>query len=429
MEVAQGASLFTDRFKAAFNDKPALWIDVARVWAIIATIGVLYSPTVASVALVTTYVAFVASGQAVARLRRISERPSVHWGLAFVVIVLIGVTYASVPWSDRWIDVFKWRTILWFLVVLSVFDEERWKVRLIVAFVVVTAMGLVASFITATGWVPVWRSPDAILRNWVTQGMGFAVAALVCLWMITERTLQERMRRVAMLLGLLFVANVVFITNGRSGYVILGLGCTVLLLWKASSLQQLLTVLGLAVAAFLAFSLSTRVHDRVTAGLNEWTHESESPALTSMGTRRVFYVNTLEILQDHWLFGLGTGGFRQAYTEHVAKKYDPLDWRSSPTGDPHNQYLAVLAQHGIGGLAVFLAWIVSIARDTFGLLKYRKLALAILCGWCVTSLFSSHFRTFAEGHLLMTFLGALLAATPSRDQAEIAEKRLPQPSL
>lgn len=426
MAVAWSGTLFIDRFKTVFDDKPTLWVNVARVSAIIAAAGVLYSPTVASAALITAYVAFVASGQAVVRLTQVFARPAVYCGVVFLGVVLIGVTYVSVPWSDRWIDMYKWRTILWFIVVLSIFDEERWKVRLVLAYVMVTAVALVASFVSAPGWVTLWRSPDALLRNNVTQGMGFAVAALGCLWIIMERTYQERRRWIASVLGLLYVANIVFITNGRSGYVILGIGCSVLLLWKASPLQQFAILLGLSVAAILAFSLSPRMHDYIAVGADQWIHESESTSLTSMGTRRVFYVNTLEILQDHWLLGTGTGGFKQAYTEHVTHKYDPSDWRSSPTGDPHNQYLAVFAQHGIGGFMVFLVWIIAIARDKCSLSKYRKLALAILCGWCVTSLFSSHFRTFAEGHLLMTFLGALLAADPPQDQAEVARETLTQ---
>ena len=424
----KGGRLFLDRFKTAFADKPTLWINVARVSAIFAGAGILFSPTVASVALVTAYLAFVASGQAVVRFMQVFHRPAVYWGVVFLGVALFGMTYASAPWEERWIDLFKWRTILWFIVVLSIFDDERWKVRLMVTFVMVTTVALVASFVATTGWGTLWRSPDALLRNNVTQGMGFAVAALACLWMIMEKTFQGRSRWIVPVLGLLYVANIVIITNGRSGYVILGIGCSVLLLWKASPLQQLAIVLGLSVAAILAFSLSPRMHDYITVGADQWIHEPESTSLTSMGTRRVFYVNTLEILQDHWLLGTGTGGFKQAYTEHVTHKYDPSDWRSSPTGDPHNQYLAVFAQHGIGGLVVFLVWIVAIARDTCSLPKYRKLALAILCGWCVTSLLSSHFRTFAEGHLLMTFLGALLAADPPQDQAKVARETLTQPS-
>jgi O-antigen ligase len=417
--VTKGGSLFVDRFKTAIDDKSTLCINAARVSAIIAGIGVLYSPTVASVALICAYVAFVASGQAVARLTQVFTRPAVYWGVVFLCVVLIGMTYASVPWSDRWIDVLKWRIMLWFFVLLAIFDDERWRTRLLATFVVGTAVALVASFVTAAGWFTLWRSPDALLRNSVTQGMGFAVAALACLWMFLEKTLQEHMRWIVPVLGLLYVANMVFITNGRSGYVILGIGCAVLLLWKAAPLQQFAIVIGLSLAAILAFSFPSRMQDKIVLGVDEWMHESELTSATSMGLRRVYYLNTLEILQDHWLIGTGTGGFKQAYTEHVTHKYDPSDWRSDPIGDPHNQYLAVFAQHGIAGLAVFLVWIIAIARDKRGLPKYRKLALAILCGWCATSLFSSHFRTFAEGHLLTSFLGALMSAPAMKDKSEV----------
>jgi O-antigen ligase len=417
--VTKDGTVLGDRFKNVFDDISAMWINVARVSAIIAGIGILYSPSVASVALVTTYVAFLASGQAVARFTQVFGRPSVYWGAIFLAVVLIGMTYASVPWSDRGTDLLKWRTILWFVVLLSIFDDERWKTRLLVTFVVGTAVALVASFVTATGWVTLWRGPEALLRNAVTQGMGFAVAALLCLWMFLEKRLQGHMRWVVPVLGLFYVANMVFITNGRSGYIILGIGCAVILLWKAAPLRQLAMVSGLSLVVILAFSLSSRMQDNIVLGVNQWVQEPESATLTNMASRRVYYQNTLEILQNHWLLGVGSGGFKQAYTEHVTRKYDPSNWRAEPIGDPHNQYLAVLTQYGIGGLAVFLAWIVAIARDMRGLPKYRKLALGLLFGWCVTSLFSSHFRTFAEGHMITTFLGVLLSAQTMKDHSEV----------
>jgi O-antigen ligase len=427
MAVTKDGMVFLHRFMTVFHDMPTLWINLARMSAIIAAVGVLYSPTVASVALVTAYVAFAVSGQAVVRLLQVFQRPAVYWGLVFIGVVLMGMTYASAPWADRWIDVFKWRTILWFSVVLSIFDDERWKRRLMVAFVGGAAIGLVGSFAASMEWITLWRNPNALLRNYVTQGMGFGVAALVCFWMVMQDTLSWRMRWIGLVIGLLYSLNIAFITNGRSGYVVLGLGLVVLLLWKGAPTQRLIVGLGLLVAAMLTFSLSPRMQNKITTGVSEWEHEAEATRMTGMGVRRVFYMNTLEILQDHWLFGIGTGGFKQAYTNHVATKYDSSDWRAVPTGDPHNQYLAVLVQHGIGGLAVFLVWIVAIARDKSSLLKYRKLALAILCGWCVTSLFSSHFRTFAEGHLLATFVGALLATRPVQEEAEDVREALTVP--
>jgi O-antigen ligase len=405
-----------------------LSIEIARVFAIIACVGLLYSPTVGSIGLIATYVFFLASGQAVARFKPVLARPSVYWGVAFLGIVLLAILYAAVPWQERWVDFYKWRTMLWFFVLLVLFDDHRWKERLLIAFIVGTAIAVAGSFVATAGWITLWRGPDQLLRNPATQGMAFAASALICLWMWLESWARGRVSWIWMILGGAYVLNVVFITWGRSGYAVLGLGIGVLLLWRTSPRRGIAVVLGLALLGGIAFFVSPRIQERAEQGIYEWTHEDESKGHTPMGTRRVFYRNALEIVQEHWLLGVGTGGFRNAYAEHVAGKYEVSDWRAEPTGDPHNQYLAVLAQHGVIGLAVFLLWIVAIVRDHGGTPRYRNLALAILCGWCVTSLFSSHFRTFAEGHLLMTFLGVLLAAVSPQPQAEVPMETPTQPS-
>ena len=82
----------------------------------------------------------------------------------------------------------------------------------------------------------------------------------------------------------------------------------------------------------------------------------------------------------------------------------PSDWNSY-----HNQYLSIAIQQGVSGVVLFVVWIAAIAREREAPRDRHLLAIAILMSWCVTSLFSSHFRTFAEGHLLATFLGVLLA--------------------
>jgi O-antigen ligase len=181
-------------------------------------------------------------------------------------------------------------------------------------------------------------------------------------------------------------------------------------------------VLCFPIVIAIVLAISPRMQDRITLGITEWAEASESKTLTSMGLRRLYYQHTLEIAEDHWLIGVGTGGFKQAYIANIANKYDPSDWRAEPIGDPHNQYLAVLVQHGIGGAVVFLMWIAAMARDKASQPTYRMLALAILTGWCISSLFSSHFRTFAEGHILTTFLGALLATASPQDQAKVAKE-------
>jgi len=384
-------------------------IDLARITAIIACVGLLYSPSVGTIGLVLTYVAFLASGQAVSRFKEVLARPLAYWGVAFLGVVLLGMLYASVPWHDRWTDFYKWRTILWFVVALAIFDEDCWKERLLVMFLVGTAVAVVGSFAAAAGWVTFRRGPHELLRNSGTQGMAFACSALLCVWIVLEKKPIGPISWIWPFLGLSYVVNIVFITDGRSGYAVLGLGLFILLCWKASWRYRVVIVVGLLAVGGLAFMASPRVQGKVMAAVVQWTNESESAELTNFGSRRVFYKNGVEILQENWFLGVGTGGFTQAYGDHVSKKYDASDWRALHTTDPHNQYLSVAIQQGLVGVGLFLAWIVAIARERESRPDYHRLAVAILAGWCLTSLFSSHFRTFAEGHLLATFLGVLLA--------------------
>lgn len=384
-------------------------IDLARITAIIACVGLLYSPSVATIGLISTYVAFLASGQAISRFKTVFLRPMVYWGVAFLGFVLLGMLYASVPWHDRWTDFYKWRTILWFIVTLAIFDEDCWKERLLIMFLAGTAVAVVGSFLSAAGWVTFRRGPHELLRNSGTQGMAFACAALVCVWLTLEKKPLGTPPLVWPLLGLLYVANIVFITDARSGYAVLGLSLLILLSWRVSWMYRGLILVGVVAVSGLAFSVSPKMQEKVMDAVVQWTSESESENLTNFGSRRVFYKNGMEILQEHWLLGVGTGGFAQVYGEHVSKKYAASDWRAVHTTDPHNQYLFVAIQQGIGGLAFFLAWIAAVACERESRRDYHRLAIAILAGWCVTSLFSSHFRTFAEGHILTTFLGVLLA--------------------
>jgi len=126
-----------------------------------------------------------------------------------------------------------------------------------------------------------------------------------------------------------------------------------------------------------------------------------------MGYRAVVYENTLEIVRERPGLGVGTGGFGDAYARHIEGKY--TGWRAIPTVDPHSQYLFFLAEQGLVGLAAFLAFLALGFSDRGDGSRTRLVAVAVLAGWCASGLFTSHFKTFAEGHLLAIFLGAMLA--------------------
>jgi len=117
------------------------------------------------------------------------------------------------------------------------------------------------------------------------------------------------------------------------------------------------------------------------------------------------------------LLGTGTGGFKTHFSAIAAEKY--TGWRARPAEDPHNQYLLVTVENGLIGLAAFVFMLFMIMKAS---LKsgsiYGKMAAGCLLAWCATSLFSGHFRTFPEGHLIAFIVGMLMVSrAPDGQQA------------
>jgi O-antigen ligase len=125
-----------------------------------------------------------------------------------------------------------------------------------------------------------------------------------------------------------------------------------------------------------------------------------------MGIRVVIWQNTRALIMEAPLLGHGTGSFEKEYPRVVAKR--ETGWQATPSADPHNQYLYFLAETGVLGLAVFGWWLLAATRQPVTG-PFRAAGLVLLLAWCITSLFSSHFKAFNEGHMIMIFLGVLLS--------------------
>ena len=134
-----------------------------------------------------------------------------------------------------------------------------------------------------------------------------------------------------------------------------------------------------------------------------------------MGVRAVIWRTTAELIAEAPVLGYGLGGYPIVYEKRVKQQY--TGWKATPTTDPHNQYLALLAEAGVPGLLAFFWFLLAAARQRPPL-PWRALGVALLAAWCVTSLFSSHFQIFNEGHLIAIFVGAFLAEEAPRRVAQ-----------
>ena len=147
------------------------------------------------------------------------------------------------------------------------------------------------------------------------------------------------------------VINVAFVVPGRTGFVILGalFLYSGYALWRRRGLLAMLAVVGLSFAA--AYASSDLLRERINRAVHQYSQWRPGVAVdtsNSVGQRLEFYRVSLEIVREHPLAGVGTGGFPKAYAEKAGHT-SPFEVRN-----PHNEYLLIAVQTGLVGLALLL---------------------------------------------------------------------------
>lgn len=160
------------------------------------------------------------------------------------------------------------------------------------------------------------------------------------------------------------------------------------------------------IVIFIILISSPTSNQKLLQAKYEFQNEVDQNQETSIGYRLTFWSNTVQLIPKYSLIGTGTGGFEKAYAEQVDGK---TGTSGVVTGDPHNQYLKILIEHGIIGLLFFCSLLILLAKQKCTS-PYRDIGLATLLAFATTGLFNSHFSTFNEGQFIWIFTGCLLAS-------------------
>jgi O-antigen ligase len=381
---------------------------IARWLIILVLVALLFSPPVTSFFEFSLYGIVLYSGELRQRLFLAIKQPLVSAMLLFYSIILFSSLYSLVSMTEALIAFLNWHKILLLPLAVALFDENLWKQKLVLVFIAVTTVCAVLSFLSTFFDFAVYNYPAGItIRNHATQGIMFSVAAFSASMMLVlePKSLSQFQKRLLSLSIILLIANIIYITPGRSGYLaFIVLGAMLAFTDMYSNKRFIVPATILIVIPLLLLSSPT-VRQRVMQGTNEAIAYNSNAEATSMGMRMVLWNNTIDLIRARPLLGYGTGGFQKAYQSKIEK--EPA-WKHEITHDPHNQFLKITTEQGLVGLVVFLAMILSAfwQRPSF---TYYGLGIGILLVWCGNSLFSSHFSTFSEGRFVFLWCGAMLA--------------------
>jgi O-antigen ligase len=332
--------------------------------------------------------------------------------LAFIATLFSGLLYGIESNGVIASSIWGWRKFLMLPIAAAIFmNAPHAKQNLINSFWFVCLILVIYSFITFIS--PALSSKQlvagVVVRNHATQGLFFSVAAIIALANSLNTSTPIWFRTLSCLTIPLFILNIAQVAIGRSGYIaliVLTISFIFLYFSRAALLKKLLLcILGTAVLVGILASTPTS-QQRIELAKQEFTSEIDQTKETSIGYRLTFWKNTIEILPKYVLLGTGTGGFEKAYAAQVEGKSGTA---GVVTGDPHNQYLKILVEHGVIGLAVFLSILILLLwQPTTN--PFKAIGVASLLAIATTSLFNAHFSTFNEGQFIWIFAGSLLAS-------------------
>ncbi|MCF6266662.1 MAG: O-antigen ligase family protein [Desulfuromusa sp.] len=174
-------------------------------------------------------------------------------------------------------------------------------------------------------------------------------------------------KKIIYLLPSLLISVVLFMTASRAGMVALCLSALlVIVLWKKEQLLRLRPhFVQLFIVVIIAWGISQFVGD--------WTPLSRAGAAWSEGTgtykRLVFWLAAVLMGRDHWLTGVGFGGYARNLGDYAIQSTEFLHLPYNMIGETlwaHNDFLHIFAEHGI---FVFLLVIVFVVLLLIGCWK------------------------------------------------------------
>lgn len=393
---------------------------LARIMVILAFVTLMRSPALANLFLALLLLLTIASRVIRQKVALTWQQPMVKGSALFLLTLAAAIMYSASGWREGLGQWWAWRSLIFLVIAAALFDDWHWKRIALRTFAGVTALGAAAVLImslqqtlAAGQYHPV---PVTLFRNYATQGMTFTAALVACgsLWWIET----GRWRNLWTACALVLLLATTVVTEGRSGYLVLLAATAAFVLGSllhkglspARALAGALAMAGLGLALVAASPVARERIDRAVTEMRGY--ESQAEHGTSMGLRMYFWRDAVTLISQRPVFGWGTGSYAKVQGELVAERSGAAGMQ---TTDPHNQYLKIAAETGLVGLVIFLVFLGSLLRQCPSP-SFRIAGLAVLAGWCATSLANSHFSTFQEGHLLGLYLGITLAlenTTPS----------------
>ena len=354
------------------------------------------------------------------RVRQLADNPAARLSLGMFALLFVAMTWSSASWYEAARCLLKYREFLYLPLLIPVFRQQpRLKSLAMHGFTLgATSMLLLSYFEWLSGIdVGLASSPNdyVIAKDRIIHSLLMALLVYFSAQQLVEKESTRTGKWIHAAIIALAAPNILFLVQGRTGYVLLGL-LTILFMGQQFG-RRGLVVAGLlvALAAGGAYSTSATVRARVAQTVLQLKNQFGWSTEKVWDPRLEYYSNTIGLIGRHPLLGTGTGSFSREYAALAQSR------GLAPTTDPHNEYLHLAAQAGLPAASLFIAMLVLQCLWAGRLSAYdARIARGVAVAIAIGSLFNSLILSITGG-LVWSYFSAIAMSDWERAAAEPAK--------
>ena len=263
-------------------------------------------------------------------LRRVIFAPAGGFPVLLVTLGAVGVLWANVPWAERFDGVTSFFKLLCIPLLLYQFSRSNNGRQVLNGFLASCVLLLVVSWLqwvwpgdwmwTGMRWPGTVKSPGVPVKDYIAQSAMFVVCILVLVQFAYSnwRDGDGRLALAAMVLAVVFLANVLYIATSRTYLVVIPVLLVGFAYRQFSWKGAVVMVFGCLVLTTAAWPSATFLRTRVTSFFDEIRSYQPSANPTPAGQRLTYWTKSVGFLQEAPLFGHGTGSICAQFRRSVA---------------------------------------------------------------------------------------------------------------
>ena len=356
------------------------------------------------------------------------------WGvLVLLVAQILGTIYSSADWSESLASATKYGKLLLLPLVLILIRQAKEAQTAMSCYLVAQTFVVITSWLLYFGvsvpWVSAVRTSQAtVFSSYLDQAILTAGYAVLC-WQMRGTFPGRYGRIIAIGLAAQGALNVFVALPGRTGQMCLLAALALHVMWALPVRWRMLGVVSPVVALAGLMFISTQFYRGVMEIRDGITHFQPqqggvfAPDDKGISTRErlTFWYRSVQAIEERPLLGHGTGSWQQQYYRLESGKPSST---TLTVRNPHQEYLFWAVQLGLVGLALLIAWFVSIAWQSRQYSKKYGHPLAAMLAVCATAcLFNSALYDGLVGDYFCAML-AILMAYGYYGQQELGDKRV-----